>query len=248
MKTIKQIQGFSLVEFMVAMVIALLAMLAATELYVGTRQSYRLQTMQSRLSEDGRFVMSMLQRIVMQAGFRPNPANSIGTYITPTSATEFSITFTGDNSNTIGCDGSIVDAAQTLVLKKEGRKLKCGNIEWITPSATGIGNNTEVMDFKVDYGVDKIAATNNSLFGCGTKATNYPQDCVADSYAFSDAAANPDKIVAVKICLILRTEKTDASANKKSAYKDCSGADISNSATDMKLYRTFYSTILLRNR
>ena len=52
--------GFTLVELMVAIVISLVAVLAATEVYVSTRQTNRLQGMQSRLSEDGRFAVSML--------------------------------------------------------------------------------------------------------------------------------------------------------------------------------------------
>ncbi len=38
-------RGFSLVELMVALAISMVAMVAVTELYLGTRQTYRVQAM-----------------------------------------------------------------------------------------------------------------------------------------------------------------------------------------------------------
>ena len=43
MKANKAQQGFSLIELMIAVTLALVAMLAATQLYASTRQTYRLQ-------------------------------------------------------------------------------------------------------------------------------------------------------------------------------------------------------------
>jgi len=72
---------------------------------------------------------------------------------------------------------------------------------------------------------------------------------VADAYpAAATALASMDKIVALRFCLVLRTEDTDVSVNKNAAYKDCSNVDIANSQTDHKLYRTFRTTVQVRNR
>ncbi len=62
--------GFSLIELLIAIAISLVAMLAASQAYITSNQTYRLQAMQSRLTEDGRFLVSMLQRTISQAGFR----------------------------------------------------------------------------------------------------------------------------------------------------------------------------------
>lgn len=242
-------RGFTLVELMVALVIALVAMLAAISLYVGTRQTYRIQSMQSRLSEDGRFAVSMLQRLVLQAGFRDNPATAITAgYITPVSATQFTVKFTGDNVNTVDCSGAAVSGTQSLTIGKTSSKLQCGSVDWVAPAGSG----TELVDFVVEYGVDSGPNTTPSQYGCGADVgtTAFKErDCVADAYPVAATAlASMDKIVALRFCLVLRTEDTDVSVNKNAAYKDCSDVDIANSQTDHKLYRTFRTTVQVRNR
>ncbi|UCV16320.1 PilW family protein [Quatrionicoccus australiensis] len=244
-------RGFTLVELMVALVIALVAMLAAISLYVGTRQTYRIQGMQSRLSEDGRFAISMLQRLTLQAGFRDNPATAITAgYITPVTSSQFTVKFTGDNVNTVGCSGAAVTGAQSLTISENStdKKLTCGAVDWIAPAGSG----TELMDFLVEYGVDSGPNTTPAEYGCGADiaSTVYKErDCVADAYPVAATAlASMDKIVALRFCLVLRTEDTDVSVNKNAAYKDCSNVDIANSQTDHKLYRTFRTTVQVRNR
>lgn len=245
-------RGFTLVELMVALMIALISMLAATELYVGTRQTYRLQGMQTRLSEDGRFALSMMQRIISQAGFRPNPNTVIASdFITPTSAQSVTVKFTADGTNSIACDGSVpaADSAQTLTIAKSGSKLQCGAVDWIAPASAGSGNGSELVDFSLLYGTDTGPDT-ISEFGCGADKSGSlkERDCVANEYLQATATANPTKIVAVKVCLVLKSEATDTSVVKEAAVKDCSDTNIAGSQTDNKLYRTFRSTILLRNR
>lgn len=244
-------RGFTLIELMVALVIALIAMLAATELYVSTKQTYRIQSMQTRLSEDGRFALSMLQRMISQAGFRPNPVTPmVADFITPTSSQSVTLKFTADGANTMACDGSLpaLDSAQTIVIAKSGSKLQCGVVDWIAPAAAGAGSGTELVDFKIDYGTDTGPAIVGD-FGCGADVgSNKERDCVADTYVQATATANPTKIVAVKVCLVLRSEAIDGGVAKAGLVKDCSATDIAGSDSDNKLYRTFRSTVLLRNR
>lgn len=252
----KDCRGFTLIELMIALVIALVAMLAATELYVSTKQTYRIQGMQTRLSEDGRFALSMLQRMISQAGFRPapNPPAPIpqiaADSITPTSSQSMTLKFTADGTSTMACDGSIpgANSAQTIVIAKSGSKLQCGAVDWIAPAAAGAGQGAELIDFKIDYGTDTGPAILGD-FGCGADVgANKERDCVADTYALATAVANPTKIVAVKVCLVLRSEAIDGGVAKAGAVKDCSAVDIAGSNSDNKLYRTFRSTVLLRNR
>lgn len=244
-------RGFTLVELMVALVIALVAMLAATELYMGTRQTYRIQAMQSRLSEDGRFAQSMLQRIILQAGFRPNPTDAIAVgYITPVDATSFKVKFTGDGINTVNCDGAAVAnaTAAELTISGSGGTLSCGTSNWITSS----GNGSVLKDFAVEYGVDTGPNTPKN-YGCGGDApngTDKVRDCVADEYSLAKATASPGSIVALRVCFVLSTDDIDTSVVRTANYPDCavSADGIANSQNDHKLYRTFRSTVLLRNR
>lgn len=252
MNQIKQNQGFTLVELMVAVVISLISMLAATELYVSSKQTYRLQGMQTRLSEDGRFALSMLQRVISQAGFRPNPSVAmVSDFILPTSGTSVTVKFTADGANSMACDGSVpaADSVQTLVIAQSGSKLQCGATDWLAPATAGSGNGTELVDFKLDYGTDTGAPT-VADFGCGNDVGGgqKERDCIPDTYAQAAATANPSKIVAVRACIVLRSEAIDSAIVKAASVLDCGGVGIANSQTDNKLYRTFRSTIMLRNR
>lgn len=263
--------GVSLIEILVAMAIALVALLAASQMYVSTRESARVQAMQNRISEDGRFALSMLQRVIFQAGFHVSGATNITDdlsecvpgraqpcrIITPTSATSMTVRFVGDsnvaaNANLIGCDGSKITAmttTTTLTISSGSSKLQCqpsggAAVDWVASS----GGGTSLVDFKIEYGTDTGPDTLAAV-GCGSASLTDPtrtvRDCVADTYALATAQANPAQIVAVKVCLVLRTDTADG-AMAGSTYSNCSGT-VSNGA-DNRLYRTFRSTILLRNR
>lgn len=240
-------RGFSLVELLVAVAISMVAMVALIELYSSSRQTYRLQTMQSRLSEDGRFTVSMLQRLISQAGYRPS-SDAMPSRTVATTATSTQIQFTGDNSNTVKCDGSVVNGAQTITISSSGTALKCNDgadTNWIAAAASG-GNGTELADFRIGYGIDTAATHAGAAlvateYSCGT--TN--QDCVADSYVYGTTA---NTVVSVKFCFILRSEATDSSVTKTADVKRCDGTDIADTQNDHKLYRTFNTTVLLKNR
>ena len=247
-----KLKGFTLIEIMVAMAISLIALLAVSELYVNARKTGNLQSIQNRVSEDGRYSIFMLQKIISQAGFRPNPNVAIPTdRLTATSNESVSIRFNADGTNQMACDGSIATAGDTtLVISKSSNKLQCGTVDWIAPSSSGTGNATELIDFKVQYGVDTGPAATEGIYGCGSEAGDgtKPRDCVTDSYVSSlPTGVTADQITSVKICLVLRSEKVDGSIIKSAAVKDCNNSDITASQDDKKLYRTFRSTISLKN-
>jgi type IV pilus assembly protein PilW len=264
--------GFTLVELMVAIVISLVAVLAATEVYVSTRQTNRLQGMQSRLSEDGRFAVSMLQRFLSQAGFRPT--SNIALPVAPSDPIAvannvITLRFVPDGNNQIACDGSVLPPTngvfQAFDIRLSGNSLQCGlwvggavagPVNWIAPAAAGVaGNGTEVASFAVWPGIDERGPPSISAdFGCGTG-----RDCIADSYvAALPAGVTSNQIKAVRVCLVLRSEAIDGSVVKSRGVPTCAevlanranAADvdvISGSRDDRKLYRTFVTTVLMKN-
>lgn len=244
--------GFSLVELMVAMMIALIALLAGSTMYLTTKQTNRIQQMQDALTQDGRFVMHMFQQVVSQAGFRDNPGLALGNdYLVPNSATSVTVGFTGDSISGVECDGSMSNGNKRLTIALNGTSLQCSAqggaaVNWIAPSG---GNGTEVASFRLQYGTDTGPNPTAASIGCGNTITptTRPRDCVPDTYDLAVAQANQTQIMAVKACLVLRTERTDTSLAKP-VIKDCSGNDIAGSASDNRLYRTFRTTVLLRNR
>lgn len=65
--------GFSVVEIMISLVLGLLVVAGVSQIYLGSKQSYRLNEAQSRLQEDGRFALEYLARNIRVAGFKSVP-------------------------------------------------------------------------------------------------------------------------------------------------------------------------------
>jgi type IV pilus assembly protein PilW len=62
-------RGFSLVEIMLALVISLMLMAGIIQIFISSKQSYRLQEGQSRIQENARYAMELLQRDLRIAGY-----------------------------------------------------------------------------------------------------------------------------------------------------------------------------------
>jgi len=61
--------GFTLVELLVAMVIGLLVMAGATQLFISSQQSYRFQTALADMQDTGRFALDMMARELRQVDY-----------------------------------------------------------------------------------------------------------------------------------------------------------------------------------
>lgn len=62
-------RGLTLVELMIALVLSLLLMGGAIQLFVGSKQTFQTGDALARLQENGRFAMELLTREVRQAGY-----------------------------------------------------------------------------------------------------------------------------------------------------------------------------------
>lgn len=249
-----QERGFSLIEFMVALTISLLALLAVSELYLNSRQSSRLQQMQNVLTEEGRFAVSMLQRTISQTGFHPVASAAFSTPLSSATASSVAISFAQNNHSIVDCNGSATGSGTlTLTLAASGNTLGCTpasgtTVNWIDASTSAQG--VELMDFKLEYGIDNGPESIQGL-GCGTTTASgtQPSDCIPDSYVSTlNASTTLSQIRAVKACLVLRTTMTDTLVRKSQPVNNCSGVAIANSQNDQRLYRQFRTTILFKNQ
>jgi type IV pilus assembly protein PilW len=73
-RSIRRQRGISAVEILVALVIGLLLTLGVSEVYLGAKQSYRLQDAQSRIQENGRYALEILSSDIRQTGYLGCPA------------------------------------------------------------------------------------------------------------------------------------------------------------------------------
>lgn len=74
-------QGVSLIEIMIGMLLSLILVAGVVQVYISNKQTYYLQDELSRLQENGRFAVDILQRVIRGAGFDNdlafNAANTI---------------------------------------------------------------------------------------------------------------------------------------------------------------------------
>ena len=68
---IKAQQGFSLIEFMVSIVISMAVVIAASYVYLNSRETQRTLSEKSMMFESARFAMDLVGRDIENAGFYP---------------------------------------------------------------------------------------------------------------------------------------------------------------------------------
>ena len=83
-------QGFSLIEFMVAIVISMAVVIAASYVYLNTRETQRTLSEKAFMFESARFAMDIIGRDIENAGFYPIiRAENAATQIATTTAQEY---------------------------------------------------------------------------------------------------------------------------------------------------------------
>ena len=63
-------QGFTLIEILIAMLIGLFLVAGVLQIFINSKQSYRMQEALARLQESGRFALDFLDRDIRMAGYR----------------------------------------------------------------------------------------------------------------------------------------------------------------------------------
>jgi len=239
-------QGFSLVEMMVAITLGLLILLAISSIYLGSRQTFRMQDDNARLQETGRFALEVLGRSIRQAGFWNMPISPVAT------ATAFGGTaITGVNGS-----GSTAD---TVTVQYDGltNDRDCeGNAlgaNAVVQDAYRLNNNELQCDGNADGTVDHQALVSDIedvqiLYGIDT--TN---DQSADRYVA--APGNWAQVVSARVCVQARSPNSVNNAPQR--FLNCGGAlgtatggaaFTTAGANDLRLRRTFVATYNLRNR
>lgn len=239
--------GFTLVELMIAITLGLLILLAIGSIYIGSRQTFRMQEENARLQETGRYALEVMGRSIRQAGFWNMPIDPVatetafvGTPITGVNAaspTPDTVTvqydgLTGDRD----CEGTVLAANAVITdaysLDAANSELECDGVDAGNVSQPLVA---DIEDVQILYGVD----TNN--------------DQSADRYMATPA--NWGQVVSARVCVQARS--TNNVNNAPQTYLNCAGAlgtaagaaaMTTAGAGDLQLRRTFVATYNLRNR
>ncbi|MFZ3040933.1 MAG: PilW family protein [Thiobacillus sp.] len=258
----KRQEGLTLVEIMIALTLGLIVLLAIGSIYIGSRQTYRVQEDNARLQEAGRYALEVVGRSIRQAGsdtemtFNPvavtttcgtaAPCNTIaGTNnASPTPDIMTVQLYAGRDElsggvwNTRDCTGGLVPSGTVITnaFDVTGGNLRC------TGSQGGVQTLiSDVEDFQVVYGIDTTG------------------DQSADRYVA--APGNWAQVVTARVCVLVRSANNGLTAAPQ-RFLNCAGALGTADATvagvggglsdagagDLRLRRSFVATYNLRNR
>ena len=249
--------GFSLVELMIAITLGLVVLLAVGSIYMGSRQTYRVQEDNARMQEAGRYALEVIGRSLRQAGadaemtFNPTaitltcgaaaPCNSIAGANGGTTDTLTVQFYAGreelDNDTAPGgwvtrdCTGgqAAVNTVITNTFSVTGTDLGCtGSV------GGGQALVSDIEDLQVIYGIDTTG------------------DQSADQYVA--APGNWAQVVTARVCVLVRSANNGLTSAPQT-YLNCAGAlgttpgsTTTAGAGDLRMHCSFVATYNLRNR
>lgn len=249
--------GFSLVELMVALLLGSLISIAATQLFLVNRQTENLQEGLSLIQDQGRFIFSYLTRDLMQAGYDDLAAIEPFEF----DASKAHHSRDGDRydelvvklNGGLNCRGTPqtypmikryhVSNNKNLICAETYRNPATG--AWEASDSETLIDNVEA--FQVLYGIDFDTRIGQAGYGYA--------DAYADASSIRLALDNgaPMRIVSVRFGLLLSSDRPagldparapDAIQVLDRAISEEQGVTLD----DGRLYRTYTSTVALRNQ
>ena len=237
--------GLSLIEIMIALLIGAFLIGGVLQIFISSKQTYRMQQNLSRLQENGRFALDFIGRDVRMTsswGCLTRPSGDVfGETVSGISKITLKAAFvttpTGFCGTTVDKTAAYyTDYRSTIVYSINNSVLhKC------CPTNNGAFDLIEgIENMQILYGVD---TDSDGTFGYGTP--NY--------YVPASSVTNMDKAVSIRISLLavtlennLTTEPMPYTYNGETTTPP----DISTTplVKDRKIRRVFTSTIALRNR
>ncbi|WP_288841536.1 PilW family protein [uncultured Deefgea sp.] len=258
---IKYNLGFTLIELMIGLSLAMLLTLAVANIYLQTKNTFSTQSEVNRQADEGKYALFTIQRIAYQAGYIDeaniavyfkNMATTHGIdakNIIKGNANSISARFYGDPlGHSISCAADSAGNSNFPQLKDsalhgykiylDGAQLKCGKL-----SAAGVVSDEQVItdnviDFNILYGEDKADADGINI---GKK------DHIADAY--KNTSVNWEDVYSIKVCLVTKSSKNNIAAKTTGrTYLKCDNTQAAIDANDGTNYRTFNTTVSLRNK
>jgi type IV pilus assembly protein PilW len=238
-------RGVTLVELMVAITIGLILVAAVGTIFLGSRNTYRVQDDNSRLQESGRTAIDILGRNIREAGFF---AVTLTSPLPPISIPVFTGTAVTGADGAAGAVDSITVSYSVPFNAPTGGSRDCGNTA-IANGATATNTFTIVGNNLLCNGVVVVDGVENLQVLYGIDVNN---DLSADQYVA--APGNWNQVVSARVCVLVRSVNNSITTSAQT-YQNCagalgtaSGAAAVTLATDRRLRRAFTATFNLRNR
>jgi type IV pilus assembly protein PilW len=249
--------GLTLVEIMVSLTIGLIVLAAIGSVYLGSRQTYRVQEDNARLQEAGRYALEVIGRSVRQAGadaemsFNPvtgTPECNVAGVCVPVAGTNGAASdtlivqfYAGREELNAGawitrdCTGGVIASGNvvTNTFDLNGTDLRCtGGVGGAQPLVS------DIEDLQIIYGIDTSG------------------DQSANQYVAAPTAAQWLQVVTARVCVQIRSANNGLAVTPQ-RFMNCAGAlgtavgagaFTAAAAGDLRLHRSFVATYNLRNR
>lgn len=249
--------GLTLVEIMVSLTIGLIVLAAIGSVYLGSRQTYRVQEDNARLQEAGRYALEVIGRSVRQAGadaemsFNPvtgTPECNVAGVCVPVAGANGAAAapdslivqfYAGREELNAGawgsrdCTGGFVASGNvvTNTFDVSAANLRCtGGVGGVQPLVS------DIEDLQIIYGIDTSG------------------DQSADQYVATPG--NWAQVVTARICVQIQSANNGLAVTPQ-RFMNCAGAlgtavgagaFTAAAVGDLRLHRSFVATYNLRNR
>jgi len=144
-------RGFSLVELMVAIAVALFLVAGVVSMLASTRNTYRDQSRLAQLQDDQRLAMSLIANVVQSAGYYPDPLTQTPEGVFKLGAVNFTgqtLAFAKDGQSLTGATNTAT-LGDTLVARfatsgsGSDNVIDCTGLQW---KVAGVITNTITLD------------------------------------------------------------------------------------------------------
>lgn len=264
-----QMQGLTLVELLVSMVLGLLVAAVATQLLLTNLMSFSAQRGIADVQDSGRFALDFINRDIRQAGLRPagatvNPFSSVVIDATAMPGATTSVLTTNSVGSSTGLGRSDQLVVQRLTLEEtvdcEGNTVAAGNyvisryfLRGDTQSGSdsalacdGGFHNSTAIDRIGDAGTVLLSSVENFQVLLGVGASGVPTRYYRpDEYAL--LATPRPRVLAIRVGALVSSMETTGSQIGSVPDIDVLDETVSNAPGDGRIRRVFVTSVALRN-
>jgi len=232
-------QGLTLIELMIAMLLGVFLIGGILQIFISTKQSYRMQENLSRLQENGRYAIDFIARDIRMAGYWG--------CLSPSSP-DVDIAGTNDVDNYTDSNGNVI-YTDSITLRGAYSQIPTGTCGTpVNTAAVYYTDASSTVTYSINNGVlrknadDLIEGIENMqvLYGEDTA----PLDGTANYYVSADNVVNMANVVSIRVSLLVRT----LDDNLASQALDVPWNDGTYNSPDLRIRRVFTATIAVRNR
>ncbi len=231
----KKQQGFTLIEYMVAITIGLILLAGLGSFFLGMNNSVRAQRAISEVQENGRFALYFLTTDIQKAGWKDPETGVIG------GSTRDYIDLAGTS------DGNGADSTDTVAIRYEsganclGEEVTGVVVNQYLVEDDSLKCNTGARSEPIIDGVEALHFT----YGIDVNIDGSPDKYVSATELLASPEEAED-VASVKVTMVLVSD-TDVSSTNRTQNFTINGQTYTT-ASDKKLRRLFSTTIFLPNR